>query len=97
MLRAGEGKMVRRLAVIADHIETLEDDYVDLTDAELRALTDTFKERLGDGESLDDILPEARSEEHTSELQSQSKLVCRLLPEKKKKKPKHEQRRQRNP
>jgi preprotein translocase, SecA subunit len=59
ILRAGEGKQVRRLAAIADHIETLEDDYVDLTDAELRALTDTFRERLGDGETLDDLLPEA--------------------------------------
>src|SRR5882724_10624706 len=59
ILRAGEGKMVRRLSTIAEHIETLEDDYVDLTDAELRELTDTFKERLGDGETLDDILPEA--------------------------------------
>src|ERR1700742_2348283 len=59
LLRAGEGKMVRRLSAIAEHIETLEDDYVDLTDAELRELTDTFKERLGDGETLDDILPEA--------------------------------------
>jgi preprotein translocase subunit SecA len=58
ILRAGEGKQVRRLASIADHIETLEDDYVDLTDAELRALTDTFRERLGDGETLDDLLPE---------------------------------------
>src|SRR6266702_5116404 len=59
LLRAGEGKTVRRLATIASHIETLEDDYVDLTDAELRALTDTFKERYGDGETLDDLLPEA--------------------------------------
>jgi preprotein translocase subunit SecA len=59
LLRAGEQKQVRRLSAIASHIETLEDDYVDLTDAELRALTDTFKERLGDGETLDDILPEA--------------------------------------
>ena len=59
LLRAGEGKMVRRLAGIADHIETLEEDYVDLSDAELRALTDTFRERLGDGETLDDLLPEA--------------------------------------
>src|SRR5437879_12308860 len=58
ILRAGEGRMVRRLATIADHIETLEDDYVDLTDAELRALTDTYKERYKDGESLDDLLPE---------------------------------------
>src|SRR2546430_9090952 len=35
-------------------------------------------------------MPEARSEEHTSELQSQSNLVCRLLLEKKKKKHEHE-------
>jgi preprotein translocase subunit SecA len=59
LLRAGEQKQVRRLSAIAEHIETLEDDYVDLTDAELRALTDTFKERLSDGETLDDLLPEA--------------------------------------
>jgi preprotein translocase subunit SecA len=59
ILRAGEGKTVRRLSTIAEHIETLEDDYVDLTDAELRALTDTFKERYADGETLDDLLPEA--------------------------------------
>ena len=59
ILRAGEGKQVRRLSSIADHIETLEEDYVDLSDAELRALTDTFKERLADGETLDDLLPEA--------------------------------------
>src|SRR4051794_40790246 len=59
ILRAGEGKQVRRLSSIAEHIETLEEDYVDLTDAELRAHTDAFKERLADGETLDDILPEA--------------------------------------
>jgi preprotein translocase subunit SecA len=59
ILRAGEGKTVRRLSAIAEHIETLEDDYVELTDAELRAHTDVFKERLADGESLDDLLPEA--------------------------------------
>src|SRR3954462_8860207 len=59
ILRAGEGKQVRRLSAIADHIETLEEDYVDLTDADLRGLTDTFRERLADGETLDDLLPEA--------------------------------------
>ncbi|MBE7188808.1 MAG: preprotein translocase subunit SecA, partial [Jatrophihabitans endophyticus] len=59
ILRAGEGKQVRRLSAIADHIETLEEDYVDLSDAELRELTDTFKQRLDDGETLDDLLPEA--------------------------------------
>jgi preprotein translocase subunit SecA len=59
LLRAGEGKSIRRLKTIADHVESLEEDYVDLTDAELRALTDTFKERYVDGESLDELLPEA--------------------------------------
>ena len=59
LLRAGEGKMVRRLTSIADHIETLEEDYLDLTDAELRALTDEFKQRYVDGETLDELLPEA--------------------------------------
>jgi preprotein translocase subunit SecA len=58
LLRAGEGKMVRRLDAIAAHIETLEDDYVDLSDAELRALTEEFRQRYADGETLDDLLPE---------------------------------------
>src|SRR2546427_6642596 len=40
-------------------------------------------------EMVDRIGHEQRSEEHTSELQSQSNLVCRLLLEKKKKKTKH--------
>ena len=59
ILRAGEGKIVRRLKAIAEHINTLEPDYVDLTDAELRAQTDAFRERLADGETLDHIMPEA--------------------------------------
>ncbi len=59
LLRAGEGKMLRRLSNIAEHIDGLEGDYVDLTDADLRALTDTFRERYADGETLDDLLPEA--------------------------------------
>src|SRR6185437_16192398 len=40
-------------------VNMLEEDYVDLTDAELRAETDKFKERYQDGESLDDLLWEA--------------------------------------
>ncbi|MEI4272094.1 preprotein translocase subunit SecA [Klenkia sp. LSe6-5] len=59
ILRAGEGKLVRRLSKIADAVESLEPDVVDLTDAELRAKTDEFKERYADGESLDSMLPEA--------------------------------------
>src|SRR4051812_5738120 len=37
----------------------MESDYVDLTDAELREHTVTFKQRIADGESLDHLLPEA--------------------------------------
>ena len=59
ILRAGEGKIVRQLKGLADHIDTLEPDFVDLTDAELRAKTDEFKERIGAGETVDDLLPEA--------------------------------------
>ncbi|RBY80015.1 preprotein translocase subunit SecA [Blastococcus sp. TF02-09] len=59
ILRAGEGKQVRRLSKIADAVDSLADDYVDLTDAELRAKTDEFKQRYADGESLDELLPEA--------------------------------------
>ena len=59
ILRAGEGKIVRRLKAIAEHINTLEPDYVDMTDAELRAQTDAFRQRLEDGETLDHLLPEA--------------------------------------
>ena len=59
VLRAGEGRMVRRLKAIADAVNSIEDDYVDLTDDELRELTDQYRERLADGESLDDLLPEA--------------------------------------
>uniref|UniRef100_UPI00037ED839 preprotein translocase subunit SecA n=1 Tax=Saccharomonospora saliphila TaxID=369829 RepID=UPI00037ED839 len=59
LLRAGEGKMVKRLRRIADQINTLEDDVKDLSDAELQAKTDEFRRRNSDGESLDELLPEA--------------------------------------
>ncbi|OQO92375.1 preprotein translocase subunit SecA [Saccharomonospora piscinae] len=59
LLRAGEGKMVKRLHRIADHVNTLEDDVKDLSDAELQAKTDEFRQRNSDGESLDELLPEA--------------------------------------
>jgi preprotein translocase subunit SecA len=59
ILRAGEGKVLRKLKRIADQVNSIEEDFVDMSDAELRALTDSYKERLADGESLDDLLPEA--------------------------------------
>ncbi|MGY0231018.1 preprotein translocase subunit SecA [Longispora urticae] len=59
LLRAGEGRMVRRLKAIADAVSSIEDNYVDLSDEELREQTTLFKERLDEGETLDDLLPEA--------------------------------------
>ncbi|MFL1431988.1 MULTISPECIES: preprotein translocase subunit SecA [unclassified Nocardiopsis] len=59
LLRAGEGKILRRLNKLKDQINSIEDEYVDLTDEELRALTQEYKDRLEEGETLDDLLPEA--------------------------------------
>ncbi|MGF1432293.1 preprotein translocase subunit SecA [Kitasatospora sp. LaBMicrA B282] len=59
ILRAGEGKILRKLQRIAAQVNSIEEDFVNLTDDELRALTDEYKSRLAEGESLDDILPEA--------------------------------------
>jgi len=59
ILRAGEGKILRRLHAIAEAVNAIEENYVSLSDAELRALTDEYKERYAGGESLDDLMPEA--------------------------------------
>ncbi|GGS25706.1 preprotein translocase subunit SecA [Actinokineospora fastidiosa] len=59
ILRAGEGKMLKRLRTIAAHINSLEDDFVGLTDEELAAKTEEFRQRHEAGEDLDDLLPEA--------------------------------------
>ena len=59
LLRAGEGKIVRQLQGIAAQVNAIEEDFEAMTDAELRAETDVFRKRLADGETLDDLLPEA--------------------------------------
>ena len=59
ILRLGEGRMVKRLHGLAKHIETLSPEVEKLGDDELRAKTDEFRKRHEDGESLDDLLPEA--------------------------------------
>ncbi|MGO4343439.1 preprotein translocase subunit SecA [Pedococcus sp. 2YAF34] len=59
LLRAGEGRIVKKLHGIAAQVNSIEEDLAGLTDAELRAETDVFRKRLADGETLDDILPEA--------------------------------------
>ena len=50
---------LRKFSLIADKIEDLEEEYSKLSDYELKAKTDEFKNRLENGETLDDILVEA--------------------------------------
>ncbi len=50
---------LKRIRSTVDKIESLRESMQALSDEELRAKTDEFKKRLSDGETLDDILPEA--------------------------------------
>ena len=50
---------LKRIYPIVDRIEALEPEMKALSDAELKDKTREFKERLKEGETLDDILPEA--------------------------------------
>ncbi|AIG63785.1 preprotein translocase subunit SecA [Corynebacterium atypicum] len=59
LLRAGEGRTVKRLSKIADQVIALEDDYAALSDDELKAKTGEFKRQIADGKALDDIFLDA--------------------------------------
>ncbi len=59
IMRAGEGKILRDLAKIVDKVNSFEATTSPLTDEALQAKTLEFKRRLADGETLDDLLPEA--------------------------------------
>jgi preprotein translocase subunit SecA len=59
ILRAGEGKILKRLHQIAEQVNALEEDFAALSDEELRGQTEEFKQRFAEGETLDDLLPEA--------------------------------------
>src|SRR5579859_838221 len=59
VLRAGEGRILRKLKRISEQVNSIEDDFVAMSDAELRGMTDEFRQRYADGETLDDLLPEA--------------------------------------
>ncbi|MEU7877178.1 preprotein translocase subunit SecA [Microbispora bryophytorum] len=59
ILRAGEGKTLRKLKRIAEQVNSIEEDFKSLSDAELRALTAEYRQRHTEGETLDDLLPEA--------------------------------------
>ncbi|MBX7453110.1 preprotein translocase subunit SecA [Mycolicibacterium sp. 3033] len=57
--RMGEGRSFSRIQELAGRVNAIEGDYRDLTDAEIRSLTDTFRRRLQDGASMNALLPEA--------------------------------------
>jgi preprotein translocase subunit SecA len=59
ILRAGEGKTLRTLDGIARQVNAIEEDFVAMTDEELKGLTAEYRTRLDNGESLDELLPEA--------------------------------------
>jgi preprotein translocase subunit SecA len=59
MLRFGEGKTLRALQALVEEVNAVEAGVVDLTDEQLAAKTPEFKQRLADGATLDDLLPEA--------------------------------------
>lgn len=59
VLRVGEGRTLRRLEAYAKAVNALEDDFSELTDDELMHETVELRERYSNGESLDDLLPEA--------------------------------------
>ncbi len=59
VLRVGEGRILRRLESYAKQINQLEDGFIALSDDELKHETVELRERYSNGESLDDLLPEA--------------------------------------
>ena len=59
IMRAGEGRVLRELSKIVDVVSAHEPRISALSDSELREQTDLFKARYVNGESLDDLMPEA--------------------------------------
>ena len=59
LLRAGEGRLLRKLQSIAAEVNALEPNFQALTDEELHGETVALRQRYAEGETLDDLLPEA--------------------------------------
>ena len=59
LLRVGEKRVVRKLESVARQVNAIEDEFVAMSDEELRALTPQYKERIANGEPLDDLQAEA--------------------------------------
>ncbi len=59
VLRAGEGRRVKRIAEQAEYVLSLQPEFEKLSDAELQGKSAEFKQRLENGEALEDLLFEA--------------------------------------
>ncbi|MDR0960926.1 MAG: preprotein translocase subunit SecA [Propionibacteriaceae bacterium] len=59
MLHLGEGKYLKRLEAVAQQVASIEEDYRAMDDDELKGQTADFRQRLEQGEPLDDLMPEA--------------------------------------
>ena len=70
---------LKRVYPIADAVMALDEDMQKLSDEELKAKTKEFKERLENGETLDDILPEAYAVVREAEYSACATTGCSLL------------------
>ncbi len=59
IIRAGEGKILAKLKALTSAVNSLEPEFQQLSDEELKNETQVLRERFANGESLDDLLPEA--------------------------------------
>ena len=59
LFNMADRKELKAFGKIADKIDAMEPKFEAMTNKELKSMTNTFKERLAKGETLDDILPEA--------------------------------------
>ena len=74
-LRFGEGRRLKRLAEQAAYIATLEPDFRELSDEQHRAKTAEFRERLANGEDLNDLLFEAFAAVRESRLRESDQRI----------------------
>ena len=59
LLHMGEGRTLKKLKAVAAQVNSIEADYLEMSDEELQAQTAELKQRRENGESLDDLMPEA--------------------------------------
>ena len=59
LLRIGEGKILKQLKGMANQVNSIEEDFVAMSDEELQGQTADFKQRHENGETLESLLPEA--------------------------------------